>query len=109
MDDIKWIKRDETSYDAKIGCINLCCRPVFTRFDNPIRRAVGWRCVIYFDHEFDYEPIGETKRRRSLRLSQEDGEKLVIEYLRGYGFLVLKQLKRMGLLEEMLSEVGVEL
>lgn len=107
MNRIKWIKSGTNiapSYDAKIGCINLLCRSEYNMYFTK-RRVIGWNCSVYIGNKW----INRTKTIKSLELAQKKGEELAIEHLFGYGFVVLKELKKMGLLEEMLSEVGVDL
>lgn len=105
MNGIRWIKsgtKKSPHYDAKIGCINLRCRSEMNYSPYPITR---WRCSVYIENKW----VCGTETRESLKLTQEDGEKLAIQYLFGCGSIALKELKKMGLLEEMLSEVGVDL
>lgn len=110
MNRIKWIKSGTEkfpNYNAKIGPIDLRCRPEmkYSRLDRPGNSIYKWRCSVYLKDKW----VVGTKNRKSLENAQKDGEKLAIQYLFGYGFIILKELKKMGILEEMLFEVGIDL
>lgn len=103
MDNIEWTKNGtgvDSNYNIRIGGVFLWCVPIQRSCP---RRRVGWVCVIEFENEY----VKTTKRRKSLRLCQKDGEKLAIEYLLGFGLIFLRDLKKLGLLEEVLSEIGI--
>lgn len=110
MNGIRWIKshsyKEVPEYNAKIGCISLCCRPSIREyFGNFKARILGWTCTIYFcDRQ-----IGHTIRKKSLEFVQKEAEKSAIKYLLGNGFITMKALKKVGLAEELLSEVGIDL
>ncbi len=98
MGDIKWIQsgtKKVPHYRAKIGCIELVCRGYTNE----------WRCSVYFGNTW----VKDTNIRVSLERALKDAERFAIEYLFGCGFVVLKELKKIGFLEEMLSEVGIDL
>lgn len=111
MKGIRWFKsyygyRKETpNYNAKIGHIKLCCRPSIRYLRDNKRRIFGWTCNIYLGNK----QIGQTTREQSLEFTQKEAEKLAIKYLLGYSHVVLKALKKIGLLEDMLSEIGIDL
>ncbi len=112
MQGIRWIKsfcgypKKVHNYNAEIGHILLCCRPSIEYLGNYSEiNVIGWTCTLYFGNT----QIGQTKREKPLELVQKEAEKLAIKYLFGYGFVALKALKKMNLLEEALSEIGVDL
>jgi hypothetical protein len=72
---------------------------------------IGWVGSVYFDDKsVDFIKCRYYHiRGRSLEFVQRECEKSAIKYLFGHGFLVLKTLKKVGLLEEMLSEVGIDI
>lgn len=112
MNRIKWTKsgtKKVPNYDAEIGYICLRCRPEMKysyqeTYWNPCL-IVRWHCSVYFGNKW----VVDIKTRKSLKCAQKDAEKLAIKYLFGCSFVILKELKKMGLLEEMLSEVGIDL
>lgn len=107
MNRIKWIKSGTNilpSYNAKIGCIHLLCRSEWNMHFTK-RCIIGWNCSVYIGDKW----INVTKTIKSLELAQKKGEELAIEYLFGCGFVILKELKKMNLLEEMLFKVGIDL
>lgn len=112
MKGIRWIKSHPYNfgsnihnYNAEIGHICLCCRPYTKHSRNGKIHIIGWVCFIYCGDK----QIGETKIGPSLDFTQRKAERLAFKYLYGDGFVVLKALKRVGVLEEMLSEVGIDL
>lgn len=114
MNKIKWFKsniEELPHYYAKIGYIDLICRSEIKCANG---RIVGWCCSVYFGNKW----ICATKTARvyehdrpdfALKLCQANAERMAVQYLLGHGFLTLKALKRMGLLEEILLQVGVDL
>lgn len=113
MKKIKWTKDGSVAgflcYQAKIGFIYMSCTPQIEYFnyhtDYSKRRLIGWRCRI----RFNGRSIGSEKMRKSLENAKSDAEKLAEKCLSGCGFEVVKGLKEVGMLEEVLSEVGIDL
>lgn len=110
MNKIKWVSEGTKKYpcyDADIGCYCLSCIPeVTSSFNREFKPYIsGWYGIIYSGCGCVYM----TKRRGSKELAQKDVEKMVIKHLLGSGFLMIKELKKAGLLEQVLSEVGVEI
>lgn len=94
------------NYNARIGCIKLWCRPSLRGyFNNNKPRILGWTCSLYFEQI----SLGCTKREIPLECAQKKGEKLAIEYLLSHGLVIIRALKRTNFLEEVLSEVGIDL
>lgn len=93
------------NYKAKVGCIELWCRPSKTCSGRIKDGRFGWTCSLYFE-QFS---LGETKREVPLEYAQKEGEKLAIKYLLSHGLTIVRALKRTNLLEDVLSEVGVDL
>ena len=79
----------------------MVCRPYLNYPDENIG---GWTCSIYSGTGWVDGVSGV-----SLELCQKRAEKIAIKYLLGAGKVVSKELKRLGLLDEVLSEIGVEL
>ena len=101
MNEIKWYKSGVTgNYLSTVGCFELVCRP---KVEYTGRNE--WQCDIYIGNT----PLVGGPSFKSLELSQEDAEIRIIQYLFGCGLVTLKTLKKIGLLEEMLSEVGIDL
>lgn len=67
--------------------------------------------ITYWSHQIFWggKCISQTRHVRSEKLSQKNAEKLVLEYLFGYSSVILKGLKEVGLLEEALSEIGIDI
>lgn len=114
MDGIRWTKsypgrfkysRKIPNYNAKIGFIKLWCRPSIKYLRGYKIRIIGWTCYLYFGDR----QIGHTAREKSLELTQKGAERRAIKYLLGDSLVAIKALKKMGLLEEVLSEVGIDL
>lgn len=112
MKGIRWIKscpswyfrKKIPNYNAKIGHIRLWCRPSTRHYDNGKFRILGWIGSVYFENKsVDFVIEG-----KSLEFVQKKAEKSAIKYLLGHGFITIKALKKVGLLEEMLSEVGID-
>jgi len=95
MDCFKWIEcgtKRLPHYISKIGPIDMFCN----------NNVYGkWICSIYFGRKW----VADSYARKSLSRAKKDGERLAVEYLLGNGFIVLKILKKMNLLEDILSEV----
>ncbi len=114
MEGIVWTKFEfhsgkTVSYKAKVGCMELWCRPSKTTLGNK-PRILGWMCSVYFgEHDWPCKVFGHTKREIPLELAQKEGEKLAIKYLLGHGLTIVRALKRTSLLEDVLSEVGIDL
>lgn len=109
MNGIKWVNKGTRRlpwYVAEIGCVGLCCRQeIITHASKNRRIRKEWGFSVDFGNKW----IAVTKTRKSLQLAKEDAEKLGIKYLFSCGFIALSGLKNVGLLEELLSEVGVDL
>ena len=114
MKGIRWTKSNGSrfsynnilsQYKAKIGSIKLWCRPSIKYLRGGKVCITGWTCYLYFEHI----QIGHTTREKSLEFTQKEAEKLAIKYLLGYSLNAVKALKRIGLLEQVLSEVGIDL
>lgn len=98
MNGIKWVQRGTKQFpysSVKIGDIELHCHSSKNEY----------RSSVYFGNKW----IADTCIRRSSDLAQKDAEILAIRYLLGHSFILLQTLKKIGLLEDMLSEVGVDL
>lgn len=127
MKNIKWDKSDLIKqirskrfhgYETVIGSIYLYCEPIikYQFTDRLVNKShlCGWMGSVFLGNQCIAKTRVVTVRKKDksdkpLRLCQKRTEKLASERLFDYGFVISKQLKRMGLLEEMLSEVGVEL
>jgi hypothetical protein len=121
MERIKWVKDGGIKfpcYEANVGSYLLECVPIVKNRNIPYKYShlkysykkvdthiSGWYGFVLFDGK----QLHRTTKRKSKELAQKDVEKIMVEHLFCYGFLVVKELKRMGLLEEVLSEVGVDL
>lgn len=123
MGGIKWVQAGEIdigdsqipSMVAKVGGFYITPAPIIrishrtrrgvTFIGNGNNKIIDWRHAISYEEEF----ISLTKNSRSEETSQKNAEKLVIEYLRGNAFETLKELKKIGLLEEALSEIGIDI
>lgn len=112
MEYVVWIKSGKTvnyygecpNYVAKVGCFELICRPEI-EYRRQKAHITSWQCDIYMGNK----PLSGGPPLKSLKLCQEDAEKWIVQYLLGYGLVTLRALKRIGLLEEVLSEVGIDL
>ncbi len=110
MNRIKWVQCGEIDIGfsqiphmvTKVGGFFMDTSPVI---DTNKRKIISWRHCVFYEEEF----ISLTKHARSKESSQKNAEKLVLEYLRGYAFQALRELKKMGLLEEALSEIGIDI
>ncbi len=94
------------SHWAEIGSVEVYCTP---RVGYPNDRwnfshVTGWEPAIWNGKRFISGKI-----RKSLEVAKRDCEKMVIQFLVDRGFVVVKELKKTGLLEEVLSEVGIDL
>ena len=111
MDKVKWIRCGKSkfpSYNAEIGLYSVHCVPIVKNRNNHYRGdkyLFGWYGFVLLGNR----QLQETTKRKSKKLAQKDLEKIVDEHLFCCGFLIIKELKRRGLLEEVLSEVGVDL
>ena len=119
MVNFKWVKAGEgirAIYYVKIGQLLLTCKPEIVHPWDYLhkQRIVGWKCSIHFGDKW----IIDTKTSRvykhdqcdmSLKLCQRNAEKLATEHMLDLSFVVVNQLKKMGLFEEILLEVGVEI
>lgn len=110
MNGIKWVLSEETFIgdtnapyiSARVGGFYMAPSPIVGVRKNKI---VGWCHQIFYGKEY----ISLTKRVRLEESSQKNAEKLVLEYLLGCGSTILKGLKEVGLLENALSEIGVDI
>lgn len=93
-----------SNYVAKVGCFELICRPDI-EFRHQKASATTWQCDIYVGNK----PLVGGPPWKSLKSCQEDAEERLVQYLLGCGLEMLKALKKIGLLEEVLSEVGIDL
>ena len=111
MKEIRWTKSYSSgpwkvpNYKAKIGPIELQCRPSIKFIRNYKTNIIGWTCFIYFEGR----QIGHTPREQLLEFTQKAAEVLAIKYLLGHSLTVLKSLKGTGLLEDVLFEIGIDL
>ncbi len=92
---------------AKIGSITITVNP---KIDYPYgdydkRRLVGWTFVFYDGHDTHYRE----NVKKSLEMAKEDAEKTVIQFLYDRGIVVAEELKKIGLLEGVLSEIEIDL
>ncbi len=112
MDGIKWTNhkfgtKKVVWYKAEVGCLELWCRQVvMVRATKNKRSVKEWDGTVYFGNEW-VASIPTT--RKLFESAKKDVERLAIKYLVGYNIIGLKALKKIGLLEEILSEVGVDL
>lgn len=111
MDGIKWTNhkfgtKKSPWYKAKIGDIELWCRQVTIVCATKNRRGIkGWDGTIHIGDKW----LASTKTRKLLESAKKDAERIATKYLFGGGLIMLKGFKEMGLLEEALSQVGVDL
>lgn len=119
MTGIRWFKSGKgvyAHYIAKIGSIELACRPRLNwapkEYDEPVAKPiiVGWKYFLYVENKLvvDTKTIRAHKQDEvdlALKLCQENAEKIAIKYLFGYGSVTLKALKKVGLLEEILESI----
>lgn len=109
MNEIRWTKSGTERfpwYKARIGYIELWCRSTIIVHATKNRRGIrGWDGTVYFGNKW----VAYTKTRKLLESAKKDAERLAIEYLVGSGFTTLKALKKTGLLDEVLSEVGIDI
>ncbi len=109
MRKIKWYStwRSFPSWAADFGVFKIRCESqIKTYWGRRIdeEKLIGWYCIL----NFMGRPIATTETRKLERLAKEDGHILLEQHLAGHGLIVVKELKREGLLKEVLSEVGVE-
>jgi len=119
MKGVKWIKRNipvrklndrvittAESYSAVLGNISLTCRPSIKYPNHYEHKAycVGYQGSARYNGQSVFGTV-----RKSLHLAKKDAEKFATRYLLGGGNIVLKQLKRTGLLEEALFDVGIDI
>lgn len=111
MNGIKWTNHKFSTeklpwYKTRIGCIELSCIQVIIVHATKNRKGIkGWDGSVYFGNKW----VASIKTRKILELARQDVERLAIEYLFGHGYVILNGLKKVGLLGEMLSQVGIEL
>lgn len=96
------------TYYAKIGFVDAYCTPWQLQEikypNNCYDKLIGWEYKIWFKGK----SIRGNKLRKSLEDAKSDAEKLARECLLGHGFEIIKELKEVGMLEEVLSEVGID-
>lgn len=100
--------RSFPSWAADAGVFKIRCEPqIRTYWGRRIdeKKLIGWYCIL----DFMGRPIVVTKTRKLERLAKEDGHILLEQHLAGFGLIVVEDLKRDGLLNEVLSEVGIEI
>ncbi len=100
MNKTRWVKSIDgmgvSRYWAKIGIVELLCRPKIKYLYNYHyrRRIVGWDCDVYFNNKLiattrTVKVYNHDKPSISLKLCQENAEKLAVRYLIGYGLIAL--------------------
>lgn len=100
MDSLEWVKSsggvgNSYIYEVEIGNIHICCRMYARK---------RWCCIVYLGDRW----ISDTSMRQSLELAKLDGERLMTRYLLGDGLTIMNALKKLDLLEIVLSEVGID-
>ena len=93
-------------HKSEIGFVYMVCKPKIMYINNDTSRpeVVGWNYNVWIKGNFIH---GKTVK--SLDMAKSYAKTIAIKLLLDHGFEIVKELKEVGVLKEVLAKIGIDL